>query len=209
MHGRADGRLLLMVTVTLFPLFAVGTSLASLVLYSANARSDHGLSIIDRTQLRGLAVPTEASGLLEAFSRNTKNPHLLNRTRQVSGNLELTAAEYVETLLEAADLLSDKRYPPGGIVLLDQVNPLPFMLGIKPPRGDNLWSGLERPIRPAQALFADASYVLVPKFSTALAWTDRAYAEYAGYLAIHFPHRVETKSWILFSRREPAVDQGR
>ena len=209
MHGRADGRLLLMVTVTVFPLFAVCASLASLVLYTANARGDRGLSIIDRTQLRGLAVPTEPSGLLEAFSRNTENPHLLNRTRQVSGNLELTAAEYVQTLLEAADLLSDKRYPPGGVVLLDQVNPLPFMLGIKPPRGNNLWSSLNRPILPAQALFADASYVLVPKFSTALAWTDRAYAEYAGYLAIHFPHRVETKSWILFSRREPAVDQGR
>jgi hypothetical protein len=129
------------------------------------------VTVVDRTQLRGLAVPTEEPGLLEAISRGPLDPRLLSRARTVSAHLELSAFEYVETLLEAADLLSDKRYPPGVVVVLDQVNPLPFMLGTKPPRGDNLWSGLERPIRPAETLFADASYVLIPKFSTDTAWT--------------------------------------
>jgi hypothetical protein len=209
LQGRADARLALMLTVTVFPLFAVGASLVSLVLYSGNARSDHGLTVVDRTQLRGLAVPTDEPGLLEVFSRSTTNPRLLNRARAVSGHLELTAYEYVETLLEAADLLSDKRYPPGGIVVLDQVNPLPFMLGIKPPRGGNLWSGLERPILPAEVLFADASYVLIPKFSTDIAWTTRANAEYGAYLAKHFPERVETLSWTLLIRRSAARDKSR
>jgi hypothetical protein len=205
--GQADARVPLMSTIMVFPLFAVGASLVSLVLYSAMARSDRGLTIVDRTQLRGLAVPAEEPGLLEAFSRGPLDPRLLSRARKVSAHLELSASEYVETLLEAADLLSDKRYPPGGVIVLDQVNPLPFMLGTKPPRGDNLWSGLQRPIRPAEALFADASYVLVPKFSTDTAWTTRAYAEYAPYLADHYPDRVETPRWTLFSRPAAAIDK--
>jgi hypothetical protein len=202
--GRAGTRVPLMLAVMIFPLFAVGASLFSLVLYSANARNGPGLTVVDRTQLRGLAVPTEQPGLLGAFSRGAADPPLLSRARKVSAHLELSAFEYVETLLEAADLLSDKRYPPGGIVVLDQVNPLPFMLGIKPPRGENLWSGLERPIQPAEMLFADVSYVLVPKFSTDTAWTARAYAEYRTYLADHYPDRLETPSWVLFSRRTAA-----
>jgi hypothetical protein len=206
MPGRADTQMPLMVTVMVFPLFAIAASLVSLVLYSASARNGNGLTIVDRTQLRGLAVPTEEPGLLEAISRGPPDPRLLSRARQVSAHLELSAFEYVETLLEAADLLSDKRYPTGGVIVLDQVNPLPFILGIKPPRGDNLWSGLERPIRPAEALFADASYVLVPKFSTTPAWTTRAIAEYGAYLADHYPDRVETPSWTLFSRQPAATD---
>jgi hypothetical protein len=81
------------------------------------------------------------------------------------------------------------------------------MLGTKPPRGDNLWSGLQRPIRPAETLFSDASYVLVPKFSTDTAWTARAYAEYRDYLADHYPDRLETPSWTLFSRQPAAIDK--
>jgi hypothetical protein len=207
MQGQAAIRLPLMLIVMVFPLFAVGVSLMSLVLYSANARHSRDLTVVDRTQLRGLAVPAEEPGLLEAFSRGPLDPRLLSRARKASARLELSAFEYVETLIEAADILSDKRYPTGGVVVLDQVNPLPFMLGIEPPRGDNLWSGLERPIRPAEALFADASYVLVPKFSTDTAWTSRAYAEYGAYLAEHYPDRVETPSWTLFSRRVPAIDK--
>jgi hypothetical protein len=52
------------------------------------------------------------------------------------------------------------------VVLLDQANPLPFMLGLEPPRGGNLWSGAAAPVQPAEQVFAGADCVLIPKFST-------------------------------------------
>lgn len=206
-RARPDPRLPLMASILVFPLFAVATSLASLVLYCASARSSQGLTVVDRTQLRGLAVPTEEAGLLDAISRGPPDPRLLSRARKAGPHLELSAFEYVGTLLEAADLLRDRQYPAGSIVVLDQVNPLPFMLGVRPPRGNNLWSGTDRPIRPAAALFADASYVLIPKFSTDPAWTMRASSAYSTYLADHYPDRRETPSWTLLSRETATIDK--
>jgi hypothetical protein len=115
----------------------------------------------------------------------------------------LSPYEYVQTIMEAASLLS--RYPRGTIVLLDQVNPMPFVLGWPPPRGGNLWSGPRAASRPVEQLFADADYVLIAKFSTIGAWTEDAETKlYGGYLADHFRHLEETQSWQLLGRR-PAV----
>ena len=47
-------------------------------------------------------------------------------------------------------------------------------LGWPPPRAGNLWSGPNAPQRPAEQLFADADYVLIPRFSTIGAWTQTA-----------------------------------
>jgi hypothetical protein len=119
----------------------------------------------------------------------------------VKARFELTSAEYVETLLEAAALLANER---GGIVVLDQVNPLPFMLGLAPPRGGNLWSGAGAPIQPAERFFTDADYVLIPKFSTYSPWTEAAITTYLPHLAKQFPYGEESQSWFLL-RRHPAI----
>jgi hypothetical protein len=55
-------------------------------------------------------------------------------------------------------------------------------------------------VRPARELFAQADHVLIPKFSTYSAWTDRARLEYGGYLSQNFPAHEETQSWIVLSR---------
>src|SRR5260370_42675433 len=104
--------------------------------------------------------------------------------------------EYVETLLEAAALFDDGCLWRGGIVVLDLVNPLPFMLGVKPPKGGSLWSGWGVPVRPAAEIFVEADYVLMPKFPTYSSWTEKATRAYGAYLAEHFRHRLETQSWI-------------
>jgi len=189
-----------MLALMVFPFAAIVVSSASLAAYNIKARNPEGLSVVDRTQLQGLAVPAEEGNLLAAFSSSRVDPRLLGQVRMVGARFELSAFEYVETILEAATLLQDGHYPRGGIVTLDQVNPLPFMLGDKPPRGDNLWSGPIVSLRPAASLFAEADYVLVPKFSTLSAWTSRAMAEYGAFLAEHYPFRKETRSWILLSR---------
>ena len=133
--------------------------------------SDPTLTIVEHTNLRGLAVPTEEDGLLAAFAEG-KNEGLLSRARVNRPRHELSPYEYVQTILEAAALLSNPRYRPGPVVVLDQVNPMPFVLGWPPPRGGNLWSGPRAPLQPADQVFAGADYVLIPKFSTIGAWTQ-------------------------------------
>jgi hypothetical protein len=184
----------------IFPLFSIGASALSLFGYHASAGREELLHVVGHTQLKGLAVPAERQGLLAAFAGGQPDHALLNKARAKQSRWELSPAEYVSTLEEAAALLDNGRYQPGGVVVLDQVNPLPFMLGWPPPRGGNLWSGPSAPIQPAGDVFVEADYVLIPKFSTYSAWTERARLEYGGYLAQNFPVREESQSWTLLSR---------
>jgi len=189
----------------IFPLFAIGTSAFSLAGYHAQAGHQKILKVVERTQLRGLAVPQERHGLLAAFADGKADHSLLNRARSVQARFELSPAEYVETLVEAAALLADGRHRRGGIVVLDQVNPFPFMLGWPPPRGGYLWSGPGAPIQPPDVVFAEVDHVLIPKFSTYSAWTERARLEYEEYLSQNLRASEETQSWIVLSR-ERAID---
>jgi hypothetical protein len=192
----------------IFPLFAIGTSAFSLAGYHAQAGREKILQAVEHTHLKGLAVPQERRGMLAAFADGRAGHSLLNRARSVQARFELSPTEYVETLVEAAALFADGRRRRGGIVVLDQVNPFPFMLGWPPPRGGYLWSGPGAPIQPPAIVFAEADHVLIPKFSTYSAWTERARLEYGAYLSQNFRAREETQSWIVLSR-ESAIDSDR
>jgi hypothetical protein len=61
-----------------FPLFAIGASALSLAGYRAHAGREALLQVVDRTQLKGLAVPAERQGLLAAFADGRFGPALLN-----------------------------------------------------------------------------------------------------------------------------------
>jgi hypothetical protein len=183
-----------------FPLFAIGASALSLAGYHAHAGRQALLQVVERTQLKGLAVPAERPSLLAAFADGRFAPELLNWSRAAQPRFELSPAEYVETIVEAAALLGDDRHCHGGVVVLDQVNPFPFMLGWPPAHGNNLWSGPGAPVRPADEIFADATYVLIPKFSTYGAWTKLARLAYGPYLSENFRTREDTQSWIALSR---------
>ena len=183
-----------------FPLSYIGTSTLSLAAYRFNAASDRGVRVVESTNLKGLAVPREEDGLLEAFSAGNAGHALLNRSRAVYAQFELSPFEYVETILEAAHLMAGRRYERGGIAVFDQVNPLPFMLGLPPPRGGNLWLGTTKPIPPAERFFAEIDYVLVPKFSTDSPTTKAITNAYAPYLDEHFRRVEESRSWFLFAR---------
>ena len=204
-HERPDTALPALLVLMTFPVFAIGTSAFSLAGYHKKAGRGELLQVVEGTQLRGLAVAQEPPGLLAAFAGGRGGPSLLNRARIVQPRFELTPTEYVETLVEAATLLADGRHRRGGIVVLDQVNPFPFMLGWPPPRGGHLWSGPGAPIQPPALVFAEADHVLIPKFSTYSTWTERARREYGAYLSQNFRAREETQSWIVLSR-ERAID---
>jgi hypothetical protein len=190
-----------------FPLFAIGTSALSLAGYHVHAGREALLQVVDRTQLKGLAVPAERPGLLAAFADGRLGPALLNWSRAAQPRFELSPAEYVETIVEAAALLGDGRHCRGGVVVLDQVNPFPFMLGWPPAQGDNLWSGPGAPVRPADEIFAEVGHVLIPKFSTYGAWTELARFEYGPYLSENFRAHEETQSWFVLSREGTVTRQ--
>jgi hypothetical protein len=183
-----------------FPLFAIGASALSLAGYHARAGREELLQVVERTQLKGLAVPAERRSRLAAFADGRPRHQLLNWARAKGPRFELSPTEYVETIMEAAAVVDSGRHRRGGIVVLDQVNPFPFMLGWPPPHGGHLWSGPGAPVRPAAEVFAEADHVLIPKFSTYSAWTERARLEYGMYLSQNFPAREETPSWIVLSR---------
>lgn len=184
-----------------FPMAGIAKETASLASYHKGAYRAPHVFVVDDTGLRGLAVPSQSEGLLDAFAGGQADHTLLNRSRSVAVTHQLSQFEYVETLLEAAALFSDAQARPGGIVLLDQVNPLPFVLGRPPPRGETLWLHTSFPWPRAETMFADANYVLIPKFSTDDAVTKEAVARYGPYLAEHFPVRAESRSWTLLGRR--------
>ena len=185
-----------------FPLAYIATSALSLAAYRINADNDKMVLVVDRTNLKGLAVPAEPDGLLAAFAAGNGGYALFNRSRAVSTQHELSPFEYVQTILEAADLMAGKRYRHGGIALLDQVNPMPFVLSLPPARGENLWLFDTLPVPPVE-LFADIDYVLIPKFSTHSPTKDVLTAVFTSYLKEHFRHSEESQSWFLLSRDGP------
>ncbi len=198
----------LRVVVLIFPLAAIVGSATSLIGYHARLGEGY-LRTVDKTNLRGLAVPMEPEGLLADVSAGRDRLLLFGRTRAIRPRYELSPYEYVQTLLQAAAMLEENGLASGKIAVLDQVDPLPFMLGLEPPRGGNLWSGAGAPTPSPDDYLADADCVLIPKFSTNFAWTEQAKTVYGGYLAAHFPNRLEGISWIVASRRVLAGPESR
>jgi hypothetical protein len=145
-------------------------------------------------------VPQGQSGAFLSFSYAFDYPA---RPLDKSGQplYLLSDYEYVFMLLDATDLLQDRE--PGGIAVFDSVNALPFMLGVAPTRGENLWSTWSAPMRSADEYLADVRYILVPKFSTLPQWTEDLMRLHAGYLEKHFRQAAESRCWILLTRSSP------
>ena len=195
----------LRLAVLVFPLAAIVGSATSLIGYHARLGEGY-LRTVDRTNLRGLAVPMEPEGLLADVAAGRDRFVLFGRSRAIRPRYELSPYEYVETLMEAAALLEEHGLATGKVAVLDQVDPLPFMLGLEPPRGGNLWSGAGAPTPSPEDYLADADCVLVPKFTTNFAWTEQAKAAYGAYLAEHFPTRLDGHMWTVMSRAHSSAE---
>jgi hypothetical protein len=166
--------------VLAFPLWLAITATASVVAFhSAAARQDE-LLVVDRTNLRGLAVPAG--------------------DRPLRPGEEIDEDDYIRTIVEAADLLARTENGGQGVVVLDEINPMPFVLGVAPRRGTRLWLDPDFPWRPPETKFAGSRHVLVPKRPVNGAVTRKALDLYSSYLATNFPGRLESRHWTLFSR---------
>ena len=60
---------------------------------------------------------------------------------------DVSQSEYVQGLVDAAALVADRQRGAAKVLVMDQVNALPFMLGYPPPRGGNLWLWPGAPVR--------------------------------------------------------------
>ncbi|TAJ85426.1 hypothetical protein [Reyranella sp.] len=203
---RHGSLVVLLSTLLVFPAFSIATSVVTLGGYFAAANNPRGLYVVDRTNLRGLAVPAGERG---AFA-----PNLIEHPRQVHvGPLRYNYSQYgyVALLLEAADLFGSNRAgeqrSPGRIALLETINPLPFMLGLPPARGANLWSEWTAPLRPPAEYLSDVDYVLIPRIPTNIDWTMALVRYYRSHLTHHFHSVATTPSWILLGRSQPGKTQ--
>ena len=206
-RSRDIGPLLLALLV--FPFFAIGASASSIAGYHAKANRTQLLYVFDHTNLRGLAVPAWERGALASYERGGifAGDDKMRTPGPSMPRYDLSQFEYIETLLEAADLVAGERdkeqHRSDGIALFDQVNPLPFMLGLPPPRGANLWSSWLSPLPPAEQYLANVEYVLIPKFPTTANWTAALVSHYGSYLDEHFHRVANTPTWIMLARRQP------
>jgi hypothetical protein len=168
-----------------FPLWLTVAAMASLVAYHLAAARKDELVAVDRTNLQGLAVPAGDF------------PHPVDPIDQ---------DDYVETILEAADLLKRTESGGQGAVLFDQVDPMAFVLGVPPRHGARLWLDPGFPWPQPEKLFAGSNDVLIPKRPVSEDVKREALELYGPYLARHFRHRAESKNWTLLSR---ALDKGK
>jgi hypothetical protein len=187
-----------LIVVLAAPLMSVLSEFSTFVGYERAATRDTAVWRVEVTNLRGLAVPMDDEELAQALMRTG---HQLLSVTQTPPREPVTPARYVQTLLEAASLFAGDQRGRPRILILDQVNPLPFALGYPPPRGGNLWIAPQAPARTGEEVFDDVDVVMVPKYSTDAPSTVGALTSYGEYLARRFPLREQTPSWTILTRR--------
>lgn len=193
-----------LLAILVFPVLSIAAAAMTLGGYHVAAKSAVAVLTVDATNLRGLAVPADLDVAQASFASGEVPYQIRSRARDIHPGHdaeELSQFEYVQSLLEAAALFADGERGPARILVIDQVNPLPFMLGYPPPHGGNLWLWPGAPVRPVEDVFADVDYVLIPKKPTFIAATLKAVAHYRPYLAEAFVVRAETARWTILDRR--------
>jgi hypothetical protein len=191
-----------LMTCALLPLLPVLISTGlTLITYNYRARQSAHTFIVMENRLRGLTVPKDEDNVLDEVAADRYSRDSFSRIRSDGPRVhELTQNEYVKTILELADVLRKRGTAAARIVLIDQVNPLPFILGTVPPRGGSLWLG-DGAWQPSEREFQEADYVAIPRFPTLRATTIEGLEAYGGYLSTQFSQRYETPYWTLLERR--------
>jgi len=155
--------------------------------------------VVTTTNLQGLAVPVDDDDILDVVAAGQNERDFFSRIR-ASQNSELSQREYIKTILALADFLRDREAASARTVVIDQVNPLPFVLGTPAPRGGNLWSG-DTAWRPPEEALHEVDYVAIPRFPTRRAALIGGLEAYREYLSAHFVYRYETPYWTVLQHR--------
>ncbi|HKU98995.1 MAG TPA: hypothetical protein VJR58_27130 [Vineibacter sp.] len=200
----AVGTLQIAPALLLLPLLSIAAAATTVVGYHIVARHGDALFTVESTNLRGLAVPAEVDRAQASFTAGEVPYQIRSGVRIARLSQDASDFDYVQGLVEAAALFTDAGRGPTKILMLDQVNALPFVLGYPPPRGGNLWLW-PGPARSAEDVFGDVDIVLVPKKPSLVTATVKALAQYERYLAENFFQHEETPRWIIYMRRQSAA----
>jgi hypothetical protein len=176
----------------------------TLIGYNIRARQIARSVVVTTSNLRGLAVPVDSDNILDEVAAGRDERGSFSRTRALCCNsgFELSQREYIKTILALADFLWNERAASAGIVVIDQVNPLPFVLGVPAPRGGNLWSGGGVDWQPPEEALREAHYVAIPRFPTEMGTVIEGLDAYREYLSTRFVQRYETPYWTVLERRK-------
>lgn len=176
-------------------------TMLSLGLYARRAFSDFNSFTVETSALKGLSVPIEMVPAWYPVSARSGDPAWRARTRETHGDAPITQLQYVQTILEAVEMLRGEAREPGGVALIDQVNPLPFALGWAPAAGGNLWYDLAFPWPSPEAALENVRYVLIPKLSTYPQLSKEVLRRFGPYLERHYRLERESESWQLLTRQ--------
>lgn len=132
---------------------------------------------------------------------------LFNRLRMRGIGFQLSEPDYALTINEGLKLLKDKKAKPGKTITFDLANPFNFLTGGPPARGDYSWFHSRRIISPrsyipAKDLFRDVDYIMVPTFPMFFSTTHLLLKLYGDYVNRNYLKLGESKSWVLYGRRE-------
>lgn len=175
-------------------------TMLSVAVYAKRASGNPNTYRVEASNLKGLSIPIEPVPAAQFVSARSDDYSMLTRARSIHGNPPLSQVHYLRTIIEAVEILGNGSQKPGGVVVLDQVNPFPFALGWRPPSGGNLWYDNSFPWPREEIAFADVQYVLIPKFATSADVLNDAWQRYGPYLGKHFRMEVETESWKLLTK---------
>jgi hypothetical protein len=188
-------------TCALLPLFLLlFSNSTTLIAYNIRSRQIARSVVITTNNLRGLAVPVDADNVLDEVATGRDERDSFSRIRAFHGGFELSQSEYIKTILALADFLRDKGAGSARIFVIDQINPLPFVLGAPAPGGGNLWSG-NADWQPPEEALREADYVAIPRFPTERGAVLDGLEVYREYLSTRFVRRYETPYWTVLERR--------
>jgi hypothetical protein len=184
-------------TCTLLPLLPpLLSNTLSLTTYNIKARHSSQAFVPATGNLQGLVVPTDRDDTLDEVAAENRQD-IFNRIRAGRG---LSQQEYIKTVISLADFLQKEDVASARFVVIDQTNPLPFVLGAPAPRGGDLWSG-DIDWRPAEEALREADYVAIPHFPTDRATLLSGLKAYQEYLSTRFVPRYEMPYWTVLGRR--------
>jgi len=169
--------------------------------YHLKAQQTAEIFVVADTNLQGLAVPRDRDNVIDEFATGHYSPTLFGRLRTQRVRYELSQYEYIQTVLELVEFLRTHGAAASSVVVIDQVNPLPFAMGARAPRRGNLWWAKEIAWRPPEEAFGDADYVAIPRFPTSNIVVEQALTHYQEYFATEFTPSFARRYWTVLKRR--------
>ncbi len=99
-----------------------------------------------------------------------------------------------------------KQHGNGSIINLDYVNPFSTFLNLEPVRGDAIcYHFMRATYKPGNILFAEASYISIPKFPANTITTNFLYNLYKDYIHLNYHVVSDSLLWTFYKKNTAAL----